>query len=345
MQILITGGCGYIGSHVAWALQEASSQYDVHLLDNLCNVDKILPSRPGFPDAKFHNIDLCDASALRELLATHRFDAVVHCAAYKSVSQSLRDPLEYYRNNVGGLVTLLQCMASAGCFSLVFSSSATVYGDAPSPLQEDTPPGTLTNPYSQTKGMGERILCDTAASDDRWRISALRYFNPLGAHPSGLLCDRPRGKPSNLMPSLLDAVTTNTPFTIFGNNYDTPDGTCLRDYIHVVDLADAHEAALRRVIDGIEGRGVETFNLGTGVPHSVLEVVRAMEAAASRSIALKMGARRPGDCAAVWAKVDRARRVLGWSARRSLAEMCTDALCAWDRERAERRRETDLNNM
>lgn len=327
-RVLLTGGCGYIGAHTAWACQELEPGWEVHLLDTLENSLGPPPSREGRPDPVFHRVDTTDEAAVGALLERHRFDAVVHFAAHKSVERSLRDPVEYYRNNVGGLVALLRRMAAAGCFALVFSSSATVYGDATSPLHEDTAPGTLTNPYGRSKAMCERILRDTAAADPRWRVWALRYFNPMGAHPSGRLSDRPRGKPCNLMPCLLEAVRRHEPFTIFGDDYDTPDGTCLRDYIHVVDLAEAHVEALRRAIAG-GGGGMRVLNLGTGSPRSVREVVDAMSRAAGRPVRVIHGPRRPGDCAAVWAAADRARRQLSpWRPSRGLREMCEDALRA-----------------
>jgi UDP-glucose 4-epimerase len=325
MRLLLTGGCGYIGSHTAWACEDdESTPWEVHLLDDLRNAAGPPPRRPGRRPPRFHRLDLSDGEALGQLFAAHRFDAVVHFAALKSVDESLAHPLDYYDNNVGGLVQLLRQMDRHGCRQLVFSSSATVYGDAPSPLAEDDPPGRLTTPYGRTKAMGEQILADLAAADPRWRIAVLRYFNPVGAHPSGALAERPRGRPANLMPCLLRALRSGEPFRIYGDDYPTPDGTCQRDYIHVMDVAEAHLAALCTLATA--AGGVLTANLGTGRPHSVREVVRAVEAAAGRPVLTVQAPRRPGDCASVFAAAGRAERLLGWRSRRTLEDMCRDAL-------------------
>lgn len=327
----MTGGCGYIGAHTAWVCQEMEPDWEVHLLDTLENARGPPPPREGFPRMPLHRVDVTDEAALAALFERHRFDAVVHFAAHKSVEASRRDPLEYYRNNVGGLVALMRQMARAGCFALVFSSSATVYGNATSPLTENTRPGALTNAYGRSKAMGEQVVLDAAESDTRWRASLLRYFNPMGAHPSGRLGDRPRGKPCNLMPCLLEAVRNDTPFTIFGDDYDTPDGTCQRDYIHVMDLAAAHVHSLRRLLGEAGGPPrAAALNLGTGAPSSVREVVAAMErASGGRAVRVRVGPRRPGDCAAVWAACGRAERELApWRPTRDLDDMCRDALHA-----------------
>ena len=323
-KILVTGGAGYIGSHTVVQLLEAG--FDAVILDNLSNssaqvVDRIaeltgrrVPLVQG---------DINDAPLLRELLAEHRFDATIHFAGLKSVGESVADPLAYYRNNVNGTVTLLQCLAEADVRRFVFSSSATVYGDPQSvPIREDAPTAP-TNPYGNTKWLIEHILADLAASDPRWAIGVLRYFNPVGAHRSGRIGENPRGVPNNLMPFVTQvAVGKRERLSVFGSDYPTPDGTGVRDYIHVVDLALGHLAALRRVD---RADGIWTVNLGTGQGYSVLDIVKAFEAASGRDIPYQLVARRPGDVAQCYADPACAARELDWKATRGLEEMCADS--------------------
>ena len=323
-KILVTGGAGYIGSHTVVQLLEAG--FDAVILDNLSNssaqvVDRIaeltgrrVPLVQG---------DINDAPLLKELLAEHRFDATIHFAGLKSVGESVADPLAYYRNNVNGTVTLLQCLAQADVRRFVFSSSATVYGDPQSvPIREDAPTAP-TNPYGNTKWLIEHILADLAASDPRWAIGVLRYFNPVGAHRSGRIGENPRGVPNNLMPFVTQvAVGKRERLSVFGSDYPTPDGTGVRDYIHVVDLALGHLAALRRVD---RADGIWTVNLGTGQGYSVLEIVKAFEAASGRDIPYQLVARRPGDVAQCYADPACAARELDWKATRGLEEMCADS--------------------
>ena len=323
-KILVTGGAGYIGSHTVVQLLEAG--FDAVILDNLSNssaqvVDRIaeltgrrVPLVQG---------DINDAPLWTELLAEHRFDATIHFAGLKSVGESVADPLAYYRNNVNGTVTLLQCLAQADVRRFVFSSSATVYGDPQSvPIREDAPTAP-TNPYGNTKWLIEHILADLAASDPRWAIGVLRYFNPVGAHRSGRIGENPRGVPNNLMPFVTQvAVGKRERLSVFGSDYPTPDGTGVRDYIHVVDLALGHLAALRRVD---RADGIWTVNLGTGQGYSVLDIVKAFEAASGRDIPYQLVARRPGDVAQCYADPACAARELDWKATRGLEEMCADS--------------------
>ena len=323
-KILVTGGAGYIGSHTVVQLLEAG--FDAVILDNLSNssaqvVDRIaeltgrrVPLVQG---------DINDAPLLKELLAEHRFDATIHFAGLKSVGESVADPLAYYRNNVNGTVTLLQGLAQADVRRFVFSSSATVYGDPQSvPIREDAPTAP-TNPYGNTKWLIEHILADLAASDPRWAIGVLRYFNPVGAHRSGRIGENPRGVPNNLMPFVTQvAVGKRERLSVFGSDYPTPDGTGVRDYIHVVDLALGHLAALRRVD---RADGIWTVNLGTGQGYSVLDIVKAFEAASGRDIPYQLVARRPGDVAQCYADPACAARELDWKATRGLEEMCADS--------------------
>jgi len=322
--VLLTGATGYIASHTWLALQAAG--FRVLGLDDFSNsspevlarLEKLSGERPEFERA-----DVGDEAALDALFRRERVDAVVHFAAFKAVGESTQQPLEYYRNNVGGLVTLARTLQRHGCRRLVFSSSATVYGDPQRlPVTEDAPLA-ATNPYGATKLMGETILRDLERSEPGWAIATLRYFNPVGAHESGLIGEAPQGTPNNLMPYVAQvAVGRRERLRIFGNDYDTPDGTGVRDYIHVVDLAEGHAAALRDLMD--RGRSL-TVNLGTGRGHSVLEVLHAFERACGRTIPYEIAPRRPGDVAACYADASRARDLLGWTARRDLDTMCADS--------------------
>jgi len=321
--ILVTGGAGYIGSHTAVELMALG--HEVVILDNLCNskasvVDRI--ARIAGRRAGFAQLDIRDRRGLRRLLAQHRFDAVMHFAGLKAVGESVQKPLAYYDGNVSGSVVLLECMAEAGLRTLVFSSSATVYGEPASlPIPEDSPLS-ASNPYGRSKLMIEDILRDTAAADAGWRIALLRYFNPVGAHGSGLIGEDPCGLPNNLMPYIAQVAAGRLKeLLIFGSDYPTPDGTGVRDYIHVVDLARGHLAALEAVA---RQPGVLTVNLGTGRGYSVLEMVRAFVAASGRPVPYRIVERRPGDVAQCYADTARAQALLGWKAQLGLDAMCRD---------------------
>ncbi len=322
-RILITGGAGFIGSHSAVELIAAG--YDVFIIDNLCNskasvldrIERIAGRRPGFAQ-----IDIRDRAALRPLFAGHRFDAVIHFAGLKAVGESVERPLAYYDNNVSGSVALFECMMDAGVRTIVFSSSAAVYGEpAAVPIREDFPLS-ASNPYGRTKLMIEEILRDVATTDPAWRIALLRYFNPVGAHSSGLIGEDPNGIPNNLMPYIAQvAVGKLKELPVFGTDYPTPDGTGVRDYIHVVDLARGHLAALSALR---ERSGILTVNLGTGRGYSVLEMVRAFAAASGKAVPHRIFARRPGDIAQCYADPALAREALGWQAQLGIEAMCAD---------------------
>jgi len=324
MKVLVTGGAGYIGSHTCVELMQAG--HEVFIFDNFSSshaaaigrIARIAGRTPEFTKA-----DVRDSGALREVFARHRFDAVIHFAGLKAVGESVEKPIEYYDNNVQGALVLCRAMAQAGVGVLVFSSSATVYGNAASvPIREDAPLGP-TNPYGHSKLMVERILQDLEASDPgAWRIALLRYFNPVGAHPSGLIGEDPQGIPNNLMPNIAQvAVGIREKIRVFGSDYPTRDGTGVRDYIHVVDLARGHLAALETMQR--ERRGL-TVNLGTGRGVSVLETVRAFERASGRAVPFERVARRAGDVAECYADPSLAEKILGWKATYTLEDMCRD---------------------
>jgi UDP-glucose 4-epimerase len=322
--ILLTGATGYIASHTWLALWEAG--FEVVGVDNLSNSSPQVLQRLAELGGKkplFEKLDVCDGLALRGLLQRHRIDAAVHFAALKAVGESSAQPLAYYANNIGGLVSSCQALQAAGVKRFVFSSSATVYGEPQSlPITEDAAVG-ATNPYGRSKLVGEQILADLAASDAQWQTAILRYFNPVGAHASGRIGEDPRGTPNNLMPYVSQvAVGRREALSVWGRDYPTPDGTGVRDYIHVVDLAEGHVAALKRLMGHA---GSFTVNLGTGRGHSVLEVVAAFAAASGRTIPYEFKPRRLGDVAACWADPSRAQALLGWRARLDLARMCGDA--------------------
>jgi UDP-glucose 4-epimerase len=323
--ILLTGGAGYIGSHTAIALLQ--SGFDVSVLDNLSNssVESLYRvAKIAGRSAIFIEGDIRDRALLDFLFAEHEIDAVLHFAGLKAVGESVAQPLRYYDNNVHGSQVLLQAMADAGVFSFVFSSSATVYGDPTQmPIPEDCPVGQPTNPYGRSKLMVEDMLRDLAASDPRWRIAILRYFNPVGAHESGLIGEDPNGIPNNLLPYIAQVAVGKLPeLTVFGNDYPTDDGTGVRDYIHVVDLAEGHLSAL----DAMDTRtGAHVWNLGTGQGYSVLDMVRAFEAASGRPVPYSIAPRRPGDISTCYADPTKAARELGWNAKRGLPEMMRDA--------------------
>ena len=322
--VLLTGATGYIASHTWLALLEAG--YAVVGVDDFSNSSpEVLAriERLSGARATFVRADVRDGAALQRLFEHHAIDAVVHFAALKAVGESVARPLDYYANNLGALITVCQTMQRFGCRRMVFSSSATVYGDCRQlPLTEDAPLS-ATNPYGQTKLIGETLLRDLAASDAAWQIATLRYFNPVGAHLSGLIGEDPRGTPNNLMPYVAQvAVGRRERLQVFGADYDTPDGTGVRDYIHVCDLAEGHVAALRYLFDAQRSL---TVNLGTGRGYSVLEVVRAYAAASGRDIAYDIAPRRSGDVAACYADPARAAQLLGWHARLGLERMCADS--------------------
>ncbi len=321
--ILVTGGAGYIGSHTCVELLNAG--HDVTVVDNLCNSSEESLQRVRAltgRDLDFHAIDITDGAALRSLFAHRTFHAVVHFAGLKAVGESNAIPLRYYDNNITGTLELLKVMDAHGCRQLVFSSSATVYGDpARMPITEDFPLS-ATNPYGRTKLFIEEILRDLCKADPRWTCVLLRYFNPIGAHESGRIGEDPRGLPNNLMPYVMQvAVGRLAELSVYGDDYPTPDGTGVRDYIHVVDLALGHLAALDR-IDGLTG--CVPVNLGTGRGYSVLEMVAAAEKASGRKVPYRIVPRRPGDVATCYADPTRARELLGWSAARDIDRMCAD---------------------
>ncbi|GAB4040507.1 MAG: UDP-glucose 4-epimerase GalE [Rubrivivax sp.] len=322
--ILLTGATGYIASHTWLALWAAG--HEVVGVDDFSNSSpEVLERlrRLGGRTPVFERLDVTDPAALESLLQRHRIDAAVHFAAFKAVGESVAQPLAYYRNNVGGLVAVCAALQRHGVRRFVFSSSATVYGDpARLPITEDMPLS-ATNPYGQTKLIGETLLRDLGVADPAWQSAILRYFNPVGAHESGLIGEDPRGTPNNLMPYVAQvAVGRRECLQVFGDDYPTPDGTGVRDYIHVVDLAEGHVAALARLLDH---PGSLTVNLGTGRGHSVLEVVRAYAAASGRDVPYRIVPRRPGDVAACYADPSLAEQLLGWRARHGLERMCADS--------------------
>ena len=335
MHILVTGGTGFIGSHTCVALLAAG--HETSVIDNLSNsrrdvldrVEQIAGKRPAFFEG-----DVRDRALLRQIFAHRPVDAVIHFAGLKAVGESVVQPLRYYDWNIGSTIALCQEMHEAGVKALVFSSSATVYGDpAMLPIREDFPRST-TNPYGASKLMIEDILADLTKADASWKISRLRYFNPVGAHESGLIGETPSGIPNNLLPYVAQvAAGQRDCLSVFGNDYPTPDGTGVRDYIHVMDLAEGHVAALDHLQR--EG-GLQTFNLGTGCGYSVLDMVCAFERASGRAVPYKIAARRPGDIAACYADPTLATQTLGWRAKRNLDAMCRDAW-KWQCYEAERR--------
>lgn len=324
--ILVTGGTGFIGSHTTVALQQAGHR--VVILDNLCNshvtvldaIERITGVRPDFVQG-----DVRDRGVLDKVFAQFKIGAVLHFAGLKAVGESTQIPLAYYDNNVHGSVLLLQAMQQAGVRTFVFSSSATVYGDPQAlPLTEDHP-RQATNPYGHTKLVVEDILHNLYDSEPGWRIARLRYFNPVGAHPSGLIGEAPQGTPNNLMPFVAQVATgERAKVQVFGDDYDTPDGTGVRDYIHVMDLAEGHVRALEYCQQAAQPE-LLTVNLGTGNGFSVLEMIRAFEQASGRNIAYDVVARRPGDIASCWADTNRAHQKLKWRATKTIQDMCTDA--------------------
>ena len=323
--VLVTGGCGYIGSHTVLSL--LGTGYEVVVLDNLSNSSAISLERVSQITGKIAVLvvgDIRDGACLGSLFETYKIDSVMHLAGLKAVGESVSQPGEYHENNVGGSLVLFEAMQRAGVRHLVFSSSATVYGDPEAlPLTEDMPANRATNPYGKTKSDIEQILADRRSEDPSWRVAVLRYFNPVGAHESGLIGEDPRGPPNNLSPYITQVAAGKLDaLPVFGADYETPDGTGVRDYIHVMDLADGHLAALKYIWEE-ESSGV--WNLGTGRGVSVLEMVSAFEQASNRSIPIEIMARRDGDIAACWADTTKAAEELGWRASKGLYEMATDA--------------------
>ena len=324
MKVFVTGGAGFIGSLTCVELLNAG--YEVVIADNFSNskpeaVENIrkIAGKP----VDFYGTGLRDLEGLRRIFAEHAIDAVIHFAGLKAVPESVRKPLEYYENNLGGTFTLCQAMGEAGCRRIVFSSSATVYGmNNPVPFKEGMPTS-ATNPYGYSKVMIEQILTDLSKADPRWGVVLLRYFNPIGAHPGGLLGEDPNGVPNNLLPYVSQVAAGLRPeVVVYGDDYDTPDGTGVRDYIHVVDLALGHLCALRYVL---EHTGTETVNLGTGRGTSVLEIIAAYSEACGRKLPWRVAPRRPGDIAVCYADTEKARRLFGWEARRNIGQMCADS--------------------
>ena len=323
MHILVTGGAGYIGSHTCVLLLNAG--YEVTVVDNLSNsceeslnrVKKITGK-----DLKFYETDMVDKEALEVLFKENKFDAVIHFAGLKAVGESVAKPLAYYHNNLYSTINLLELMGQYGCKKLVFSSSAPVYGKPESvPIREDFALS-CTNPYGRTKLMIEDILRDLSVSDSEWDIALLRYFNPVGAHESGLIGEDPQGIPNNLMPYISQvAVGKRDYIHVFGSDYDTPDGTGVRDYIHVLDLAEGHLCALRKIENPV---GVVTYNLGTGQGYSVLDMIKAFSKACGRELPYKLEDRRPGDIDACYADPKKAREEIGFEAKKTLEDMCAD---------------------
>ena len=323
MKILVTGGAGYIGSHTCVEL--LNNDYEVVVVDNLYNSCEEALNRVEKITGKtltFYEGDLLDQDLLEEIFDNERPEAVIHFAGYKAVGESVEKQIEYYHNNITGTLLLCDVMRRYDCKKIVFSSSATVYGDpAFVPITEDCPKGVITNPYGQTKSMIEQILTDIQVSDPEWNVTLLRYFNPIGAHSSGLIGEDPKGIPNNLVPYIARvAVGKLEKLGVFGNDYDTPDGTGVRDYIHVVDLAAGHVQALRHM-----KQGVSIYNLGTGQGYSVLDVVKAYSKACGKEIPYEIKPRRAGDIAACYSDPTKAKEELGWEAKYGIEEMCRDS--------------------
>ncbi|RMX04181.1 UDP-glucose 4-epimerase GalE [Corticibacter populi] len=330
MNVLVTGGAGYIGAHTVVELLQADHQ--VTVLDNLCNSSPIALERIARitgQRAHFIEGDVRDTALLTQVLQERQVNAVIHFAGLKAVGESVQKPIAYYDNNVTGSISLLKAMTAAGVRQLVFSSSATVYGPlAPVPYREDMPLGQASNPYGSSKIMVEQILADLCHADAGWSVAALRYFNPIGAHESGLIGEDPQGIPNNLLPFVTQVAVGRRPeLAIFGGDYDTPDGTCIRDYLHVVDLARGHLSALQKLGQATAGTGLglKAWNLGTGQGTSVLDIVRTFETVTSRPVPYRIAPRRAGDLAAFWADAALAASELGWQATRTLEDMLRDA--------------------
>ncbi len=326
MAILLPGGAGYIGSHTAVELLNAGKE--IVIIDNFSNskpevLDKI--KKITGKDFKFYEMDYSNKEELNKVFTENKIDAVLNFAGYKAVGESVKKPIEYYMNNISGALVLLDVMRAHNCKKFIFSSSATVYGDpATVPITEEFPTGGTTNPYGTTKLFIEQILKDIYNSDNSWNICILRYFNPVGAHESGLIGEEPQGIPNNLMPYVARVAAGILPeLSVFGNDYDTPDGTGVRDYIHVVDLAKGHVKALEKLDK--EHEGLFIYNLGTGTGYSVLDMVKAFEKATGKEVKYKIAPRRPGDIAKCYADPAKAKIELGWVAEKNLDDMCKDS--------------------
>jgi UDP-glucose 4-epimerase len=325
MGILVTGGAGYIGSHTVVELLNAGKE--VVVIDNLVNskeeslrrVEKITGKK-----VKFYKGDIADRPLLDKIFETEKIESCIHFAGLKAVGESVAKPLEYYDNNIGGSLVLFKAMREHGVKNIIFSSSATVYGDpAFVPITEDCPKGEITNPYGRTKGMLEQILTDIQAADNEWNVILLRYFNPIGAHESGIIGENPNGIPNNLMPYITQVAVGKLPkLGVFGSDYDTPDGTCIRDYIHVVDLANGHVKAVEKLA---ENPGLKIYNLGTGTGSSVLDVINTFEKATGVKIPYEMKPRRAGDVPVNYCDASKAKNELGWVAKKNLFDMCADS--------------------
>ena len=327
--VLVTGGAGFIGSHTVIELLQAG--YEVVVVDDLSNASVIALDRvrqivgdEAAARLTFYEDNILDRDAMNRIFATHAVDRVIHFAGFKAVGESVKKPVEYYHNNIEGTLTLVDVMRQHGCKSIIFSSSSTVYGDPDKlPLTEESPKKTCTNPYGWTKWMIEQILTDIHAADPEWNVVLLRYFNPIGAHPSGLIGEDPKGIPNNLVPYVAQVAVGKLPAVqVFGDDYPTPDGTGVRDYIHVVDLAKGHVSALA----WMSGKtGVEVFNLGTGTGSSVLDVIKAFSKACGKELPYVVKPRRGGDIAANWCDASKAEREMGWKAQYDLDDMCRDS--------------------
>ena len=325
MKILVTGGTGFIGSHTVVEL--LNQNHEVVIIDNLCNSSESVVKNIEKISGKkvpFSNIDIRDKKALEDLCSKNNFDCCIHFAGLKAVGESCQKPLEYYDNNINGTLALLEVLKKYNCHNFIFSSSATVYGNPKSnPIDETFPKGTCTNPYGWTKSMIEQILIDLQKANHEWNIALLRYFNPIGAHKSGLIGESPNGIPNNLMPYITQvAVGQRKELNVFGNDYNTPDGTGVRDYIHVVDLAKGHVKALK-IIE--EKQGLKIYNLGTGHGYSVMQVIKTFEKVNNIKIPYQIKPRRPGDIAACYANPQKALNELGWKAKYTLEDMCRDS--------------------
>lgn len=324
--ILVTGGAGYIGTHTCVELLNAG--YDIAVVDNYYNSSPKSLQRVKEltgKDFKSYECDIRDTEVMDKIFKENKIEAVIHFAGLKSVGESCSKPIEYYDNNIGGTVKLCEVMRNNGCKNIVFSSSATVYGmNNISPLKETMKTGGTTNPYGTTKYMIEIILEDICKADSEWNVTLLRYFNPIGAHKSGRIGENPNGIPNNLMPYITQVAIGKRPFlSVYGNDYDTHDGTGVRDYIHVVDLAEGHVKAVENILEG--GKGVQVFNLGTGVGYSVLDIVKAFNKAYGKELPYKIAPRRPGDIATCYSDPSKAKEMLGWEAKRGIEEMCEDS--------------------
>ena len=325
MKILVTGGAGYIGSHTCVEL--LNEGYEVVVMDNLYNASEKSLERVKLITGKeltFYKTDMLDREGVHEIFEKEDIDAVIHFAGLKAVGESVAKPIDYYHNNMTGTLILCDEMRKHNVKNIIFSSSATVYGDpAQIPITEECPKGTPTNPYGWTKSMLEQVLTDIHTSDPEWNVILLRYFNPIGAHKSGLIGEDPKGIPNNLLPYIAQvAIGKREKLGVFGNDYDTPDGTGVRDYIHVVDLARGHVKAVKKLADK---EGVKVYNLGTGKGYSVMEVLHAFERACGRKLPYEIKARRPGDIATCYSLCDKAAAELGWTAEYGIDEMCADS--------------------